>query len=220
MGETLDRLEGELMGQTTFIWDFDGTLVESYEAIHQVLTLLYKAYDLPLDKEFVFDFIIRESVGSLLRKLAAEHDLPFEELLRFFNREQEARDNMIYLMPHAKEALQLTKEKGIQHFIYTHKGATTEAVLARLGIDHFFTEVITSANGFARKPHPEGVDYLMTKYGLDKAQTYYIGDRKLDVEVAENSCIQSINLHQPSSAINRKIDDLSDLVDLVTDGIL
>lgn len=208
------------MIQTTFIWDFDGTLVESYEAIRQVLVLLYKTYDLPLDEDFVFDFIIKESVGSLLRRLVAEHDLPFEELLRFFNREQEARDDMINLMPHAKEALQLTKEKGVQHFIYTHKGATTGAVLARLGIDHFFTEVITSANGFARKPHPEGVDYLVTKYGLDKSQTYYIGDRRLDVEVAENAGIQSLNLHQPDSAINRKIDDLSDLVDLLSDGTL
>ncbi|MBF7093947.1 HAD-IA family hydrolase [Streptococcus sp. HF-1907] len=208
------------MIQTTFIWDFDGTLVESYEAIRQVLVLLYKTYDLPLDEDFVFDFIIKESVGSLLRRLAAEHDLPFEELLRFFNREQEARDDMINLMPYAKEALQLTKEKGVQHFIYTHKGATTGAVLARLGIDHFFTEVITSANGFARKPHPEGVDYLVTKYGLDKLQTYYIGDRRLDVEVAENAGIQSLNLHQPDSAINRKIDDLSDLVDLLSDGTL
>ncbi len=208
------------MIQTTFIWDFDGTLVESYEAIRQVLVLLYKTYDLPLDEDFVFDFIIKESVGSLLRRLAAEHDLPFEELLRFFNREQEAHDDMINLMPYAKEALQLTKEKGVQHFIYTHKGATTGAVLARLGIDQFFTEVITSANGFARKPHPEGVDYLVTKYGLDKLQTYYIGDRRLDVEVAENAGIQSINLHQPDSAINRKIDDLSDLVDLLADGTL
>lgn len=202
------------MHKITFIWDFDGTLVESYDAIREVLVLLYEAYQIELDEDFVFDFIIKESVGALLRRLAAEHNLPFEELLRFFNREQEARDHMIKLMPHAKEALQFTKEKGIQHFIYTHKGATTGAVLARLGIDQYFTEVITSANGFIRKPHPQGVDYLIEKYDLDKEQTYYIGDRRLDVEVAENSGIQSINLGQPESKINQKIENLSQIIDI------
>lgn len=202
------------MHKITFIWDFDGTLVESYDAIREVLVLLYEAYQIELDEDFVFDFIIKESVGALLRRLAAEHDLSFEELLRFFNREQEARDHMINLMPHAKEALQFTKEKGIQHFIYTHKGATTGAVLARLGIDQYFTEVITSANGFIRKPHPQGVDYLIEKYDLDKEQTYYIGDRRLDVEVAENSGIQSINLGQPESKINQKIENLSQIIDI------
>ncbi|MGT2802450.1 HAD-IA family hydrolase [Streptococcus henryi] len=202
------------MHKITFIWDFDGTLVESYDAIREVLVLLYEAYQIELDEDFVFDFIIKESVGALLRRLAAEHNLPFEELLRFFNREQEARDHMINLMPHAKEALQFTKEKGIQLFIYTHKGATTGAVLARLGIDQYFTEVITSANGFIRKPHPQGVDYLIEKYDLDKEQTYYIGDRRLDVEVAENSGIQSINLGQPESKINQKIENLSQIIDI------
>ena len=202
------------MKTVSFIWDFDGTLVESYDAIRQVLILLYDTYEWPMDEDFVFDFIIKESVGDLLRRLAAEHDVPFEELLCFFNREQEARDHMINLMPHAKEALQFTKEKGIQHFIYTHKGATTGAVLARLGIDQYFTEVITSANGFIRKPHPQGVDYLIEKYDLDKEQTYYIGDRRLDVEVAENSGIQSINLGQPESKINQKIENLSQIIDI------
>ncbi|MGE9833920.1 HAD-IA family hydrolase [Streptococcus orisratti] len=200
------------MKTVSFIWDFDGTLVESYDAIRQVLILLYDTYEWPMDEDFVFDFIIKESVGELLRRLAAEHDVPFEELLCFFNREQEARDHMINLMPHAKAALQFTQERGIQNFIYTHKGVTTKAVLARLGIDQYFTEVITSANGFIRKPHPEGINYLLDKYKLDKEKAYYIGDRKLDVEVAEHAGIKSINLNQPDSSINDKIADLSEII--------
>lgn len=200
------------MTQTTFIWDFDGTLVESYEAIREVLILLYKSYDLPFDEDWVMDYIIKESVGSLLRKLAAKYHLSFDEMLDFFNREQEVRDYMISFMPYAKEVLQETKERGVRHFIYTHKGATTQSVLERLGIDRFFTEVITSANGFARKPHPQGICYLVDKYGLDKSQVYYIGDRRLDAEAAANAGVQSINLHQPNSAVNRKIETLKDLL--------
>ena len=200
------------MKTVSFIWDFDGTLVESYDAIRQVLILLYDTYEWPMDEDFVFDFIIKESVGELLRRLAAEHDVPFEELLCFFNREQEARDHMINLMPHAKAALQFTQERGIQNFIYTHKGATTKAVLARLGIDQYFTEVTSSANGSIRKPHPEGINYLLDKYEQDKEKVYLFADSILVVEVAEHAVIKSINLNQPDTSINDKIADVSEII--------
>lgn len=200
------------MGKTTFIWDFDGTLVESYEAIEDVLTLLYQVYDLPFNRDFVMSYVIETSIGQLLRDLSQEHNISFDELLSFFNKEQEARDHMISLMPGAKVVLEKTSEVGIQHFIYTHKGASTGAVLNNLGIDGYFTEVITSANGFKRKPHPEAVTYLIEKYQLDKANTYYIGDRRLDAEVAINAGIKSINLRVEDSDFNTKIDELIDIV--------
>ena len=103
------------------------------------------------------------------------------------------------------------------HFVYTHKGITANDVLERLGVRQYFTEVVTSANGFARKPEPEAINYLLDKYDLDKTSTYYVGDRRLDVEAAENAGIKSINLGQPSSKINQHIADLSDIVALFND---
>ena len=46
---------------------------------------------------------------------------------------------------------------------------------------------------FLRKPNPEAANYLLDKYQLDPDNTYYIGDRTLDAEFAQNSGIQSIN---------------------------
>ncbi|MGT2742949.1 HAD-IA family hydrolase [Streptococcus plurextorum] len=202
------------MTRPTFIWDFDGTLADSYEAIEQALEVTYAHYQLPFDRDRIMAYIIETSVGQLLREIAAQDEIDWSELKAFFSQEQEARDHLVTLMPGAKAVLEKTTKAGIQHFIYTHKGATTDAVLKDLGIDGYFTEVVTSANGFERKPHPEGIDYLVTKYQLDKASTYYIGDRSLDVKVAENAGIKSINLHQPASAINQKINQLSDLLAL------
>ncbi len=199
---------------TALIWDFDGTLVDSYEAIGEALQVTYAHYGLAFDEAWVMDFIIKESVKALLYQVAADEQLDFAELLAFFKKEQEARDNMIKPMPHLAEVLAETKQKGMTHFIYTHKGITANDVLERLGVHQYFTEVVTSANGFARKPEPEAIDYLLEKYHLDKTTTYYVGDRRIDVEAAENAGIKSINLGQPSSAINQKINDLSDIMTL------
>ncbi|MCD3448448.1 HAD-IA family hydrolase [Streptococcus equi subsp. zooepidemicus] len=197
-----------------FIWDFDGTLVQSSEAIRQALRLLYQTYQLPFDEAWVMDTIIQESIGQLLKRLAEAHQLDFSELLAFFTREQEARDHLIALMPTAKETLALTSQQGVKHFIVTHKGKTTQAVLQRLGIADYFTEVITAACGFKRKPDPEALLFLIHHYQMDKSQTYYIGDRPLDLAAARAAGISSINLLLPDSDDNHHISQLSDIVEL------
>ncbi|SEP67914.1 haloacid dehalogenase superfamily, subfamily IA, variant 3 with third motif having DD or ED/haloacid dehalogenase superfamily, subfamily IA, variant 1 with third motif having Dx(3-4)D or Dx(3-4)E [Streptococcus equinus] len=199
---------------TTLIWDFDGTLVDSYEAIGEALKVTYAHYDLVFDEEWVMSFIIKESVKALLYKVAKEEDLDFAELSTFFKKEQEARDHMIKPMPHLVEVLKQTKQAGVSHFVYTHKGITANDVLERLGVRQYFTEVVTSANGFARKPEPEAINYLIEKYALDKADTFYVGDRRIDVEAAENAGIKSINLGQPDSKNNQKIASLSEFITL------
>ncbi|MGT2887069.1 HAD-IA family hydrolase [Streptococcus didelphis] len=204
------------MSDKSLIWDFDGTLVESYQAIEEVLQILYQKYELAFNKDKVMTFVIRKSVGELLKDLARDYDLSVEELLTFFNHQQEARDDMIELMPYAKEVLHKTKNNGIQHFIVTHKGKTTRDVLKRLGIDAYFTEVITSARGFARKPNPESLLYLIAKYKLSKEQTFYVGDRQLDFEAARNAGITSINLRVDRVKDNYKIESLLDILPLLT----
>ncbi|MSU86912.1 HAD-IA family hydrolase [Streptococcus dysgalactiae] len=198
-----------------FIWDFDGTLVESSQAIREVLALLYQTYHLPFDEDWVMTFIVQESIGALLQQLAREEELSFEELLTFFNQEQEARDHMINVMPGAKEVLEKTAQKGVKHYILTHKGATTHSVLERLDMTSYFEEVVTAADGFKRKPDPEALTYLINKYQMDKKRTYYIGDRPLDQQAAEKAGIQSLNLTCPSSSNNQHINDLMAILDLL-----
>lgn len=202
---------------TAFIWDLDGTLIDSYEAIMEALEATYRAFDFQdWDKEAIHAYILKESVGQLLEKKAGETGTSLAQLKAFFNDEQTKRDDKIKLLPSSKEALAFADKEGIQQFMYTHKGASTQAVLENLGIKSYFTEILTGASGFERKPHPEGVYYLMDKYKLNPHDTYYIGDRKLDVEVAKNAGIRSINLTQESSPINQKIQDLRDLETLFT----
>lgn len=55
-----------------------------------------------------------------------------------------------------------------------------------------FVEVVTSENGFQPKPSGEGVTYLVEKYGLDRQNTAYVGDRTLDVQCAKDAGVKAI----------------------------
>ena len=102
-------------------------------------------------------------------------------------------------MPHAREALEETAALGAVHFVYTHRGRTTAPVLEHLGLDRFFKEVVSSLNGFPRKPAPDALLYLLEKHRLERDRVYYVGDRTLDVDCAKSAGVRSV-LYSPSGA--------------------
>ena len=73
----------------------------------------------------------------------------------------------------------------------------TIPVLENLGLDRFFREVVSSLNGFPRKPAPDALLYLLEKYRLETDRVYYVGDRTLDVGCAKSAGVRSV-LYSPS----------------------
>ncbi|HEM5462559.1 HAD-IA family hydrolase [Streptococcus suis] len=201
----------------TFIWDLDGTLLDSYEAILAGIQETYDQFDLPFDREEVRNFILRYSVKDLLVRDADKYGLDSDELNRVRATSLKEKNTQIPLMAGAREILDWTAEKGIQNFVYTHKSDNAFQVLEDLGVRHHFTEILTSDSGFARKPSPEALLFLIEKYGLNKENTHYIGDRLLDVETAINAGIQSINLQIDGVEKNWKIVSLLDIKQILTD---
>ncbi|HFI0645479.1 TPA: HAD-IA family hydrolase [Streptococcus suis] len=195
----------------TFIWDLDGTLLDSYEAILAGIQETYEQYKLPFDREEVKQFILRYSVKDLLVRDADKYGLDSGELNRVRATSLKEKNTQIPLMAGAREILDWTAQQGIQNFVYTHKSDNAFQVLEDLGVRHHFTEILTSDSGFARKPSPEALLFLIEKYGLDRENTYYIGDRLLDVETAVNAGIHSINLQIDGVEQNWKIEKLVDI---------
>ncbi|HFR3774928.1 TPA: HAD-IA family hydrolase [Streptococcus suis] len=195
----------------TFIWDLDGTLLDSYEAILAGIQETYERYDIPFDRAEVRNFILRYSVKDLLVRDADKYGLDSDELNRVRATSLKEKNTQIPLMAGAREILDWTAEKGIQNFVYTHKSDNAFQVLEDLGVRHHFTEILTSDSGFARKPNPEALLFLIEKYRLNKENTYYIGDRLLDVETAVNAGIHSINLQIDGMEKNWMIEHLVDI---------
>ena len=202
------------MQGTAFIWDLDGTLLDSYEAILSGIEETYAQFSIPYDKEKVRAFILKYSVQDLLEQVAEERDLDADMLNQVRARSLAEKNAQVVLMPGAHEVLAWADKQGIQQFVYTHKGDNALTILRELGLDAYFTEILTSKSGFARKPNPEAATYLINKYHLKPDRTYYIGDRTLDIDFAQSSGIQSINFLGSSVGCNHQITALEDIPSL------
>ena len=187
------------MARLAFIWDLDGTLLDSYPAIVPSAREICAEMGVELSEESVHDTVIRTSVGQLLRETAAEKGLDGDDAVARFNRRSDSRLDRIRPMPHAAEALAALRDMGALHLVYTHRGLSSFPILEKTGLDPYLTEVLTSRSGFPRKPEPDAILYLLERYALDPATTWYVGDRSLDIEAARRAGIRSILYLDPAA---------------------
>ena len=183
------------------IWDMDGTLVDSYPAIVPAAKEVCDGLGLSYSEEEIHNKVIRTSVGTLLEEAAAELGLDPNPIKAHFNRLNDSRIAAIHPVHHAPETLKALCDLGHRNFVYTHRGASCQAILDRNRLTPYFTEVLTALSGFPRKPAPDAITYLVEKYRLNPERTYYVGDRRLDVEAAENAGIRSILYLIPESPV-------------------
>ena len=188
--------------------------MDSYEAILAGIEETYRQFSIPYNKEEVRTFILKYSVQDLLEQVAEERGLDPVKLNQVRAQSLAEKNAQVVLMPGAREILAWADQQGIEQFVYTHKGDNAFTILENLGLAHYFTEILTNQSGFSRKPSPEAAIYLLDKYELDPQRTYYIGDRTLDIEFAQNSGIQSINFLASPVPCNQQIEHLEDISSL------
>lgn len=199
-----------------YIWDLDGTLIDSYPGIMESLLNVLEYYHIKLEKDYVYNYIMQNSVSDFLSFISKEYSLDLD-LVRKKNREFEIKtEKNVELISGALETLKGIKERGDLNFLYTHKGEATKDILKNLGIFEYFTLVLTSENNFKRKPDPEAINYIIDKYSLKRSDTYYVGDRPLDILCAKNANINGILFLRSDSPIKMDYPNvINDLIDLL-----
>ena len=118
--------------------------------------------------------------------------ISFDKMKKRYSEIGEEKKKEIRLIPGAKETLKALSDRGDKHYVFTHRGKSTESVLKQLDIYDIFDEIVTSQSGFARKPEPDGINYFVDKYILDCKNVYYVGDRTIDMDCAKNAGVNGI----------------------------
>ena len=137
-----------------FIWDLDGTLLDSYGVIVSSLRQTLEELNVPMDESEIRRLATEGSVSDVVRRAAAETRRTFQEIKDRYSEISGGRYQEITAMPHAREALEETAALGAVHFVYTHRGRTTAPVLEQLGLDRLFIEVVSRLPPEARPRRP------------------------------------------------------------------
>lgn len=186
---------------TAYIWDLDGTLLDSYGVIVEAAARTAADEGINDPKDYILKVVKQKSCTAYMEEIGNQCGKTVREVFAQYQKHTHALDDLIPLIDGAKETLERLQEAGAVHFVYTHRGNSSEPILERLGVLKYFKEVVTSMYGFAPKPSGEGVRFLVEKYGLDPEQTWYVGDRTLDVFCAKDAGVKALLYLAPDTCV-------------------
>lgn len=170
------------------IFDCDGTLVDSYNAITDQIVRAFASLGLACEPEDVRRLCLFHTVGYCIEEIAKRNGLDVKMVEEAYGGTPENRA-LISLYPNCR---QLLTNEAFRCFVYTHRGLSCHDIFGRLGIEDLFVEIVDASYGLEKKPSGQGVDYIACKYGLDRSRTYYVGDRIIDIECGVNAGVGTI----------------------------
>ncbi|MGM0166805.1 hypothetical protein IGI39_001767 [Enterococcus sp. AZ135] len=172
-----------------YIWDFDGTLYDTYPVMLKALMKTFKEFEIEKDEKVVYRKIKEESIS----KMIIDWQLPVPDFDQKYHIYEAVKNKDSYPFKETKETLKKLKEKGGKHFILTHRTVdSTWKLLRRDDLDPLIVDIIGSDSNYPRKPDPTAINHLIDNYHLDPRKTVIIGDRKLDIEAGNNADIQTV----------------------------
>lgn len=182
------------------LWDFDGTLFDTYPAFTSVM------YEL-LNESVPQDDIHKELKKSF-KHAATYFQLTNEDVIQFKNKEKSLSPEMKKPFPFVEDILTFAN----LNVIMTHKPRNeVQTILEYYNWHHYFQEIVAGDDGFPRKPNPASYQYLHTKYNLHLA----VGDRLLDILPAKEIGLKTCLFQNDEKGADFYINTYADFFDVV-----
>jgi len=170
------------------IWDFDGTLFDTYPSMTRAMQLSLEKRGLSAPEDEIYS-LLKVTTGHAKRFYKEKFSLGDDFDADFAAIRSEIEVEMSFPYPGVVKLLEDIVSSGGRSYICTHRGTSTFKFLEFHHISHLFDGCVTADDGFALKPAPDSVNYLIKKYAMDPAQAVMVGDRELDVKAGQNAGI-------------------------------
>lgn len=211
---------------TAVLFDFDGTLADSYPAITASVNHVRAGYGLPPLSEPEVRRNVGRAAGYLL-----EHTVPAgtleANLAAYRSHHPSVLRSGTRLLPGAAEALKALHERGLLLGVCSNKPVVfTRQLVAYLGIASYLNVVLGPEDVPHPKPAPDMLRAALTRLNIGAEQALYIGDMTVDIQTARAAGVSVWVVPTGSDEIetlrraypDRLLRDLAELPELLIAG--
>lgn len=181
--------------QRLLIFDLDGTLIDSQRDLANAVNASRDHLGLgPIEDKLIYSYVGNGAPVLIRRALGPEApqsdvDKALEFFLHYYH---EHKLDYTQLYPGVRDALDRLLDAGHQLAVLTNKPwRISEAIVEGLGVKKHFQRVY-GGNSFAeKKPHPVGIEKLMSELNMAREATIMVGDSSVDIRTARNAGVMA-----------------------------
>ena len=196
------------------VFDWDGTLADTYPVLYQAYSLIFSKLNMPLPSlneiKNITGKLPNNQIFSHLYGSKAEIARPI-----FYDYITKHHLKGLQMMSGAKEVLDFCLKKGITPLLITNKtGKYIKEELEYLGLEHYFKKIVHAGQTREDKPHPTACRALFDSCLPPSGEIIIIGDGASDVEVAKFYGAKSI-IYKSKAKGDYNIDSLSQAIEIM-----
>jgi 2-phosphoglycolate phosphatase len=169
---------------TAIIFDFDGTLIDSYQAITASVNHIRAAHNLPPLSEPEVRRCVGRGPAYLLKHTVPGTDLD-QDLARYRAHHPSVLRSGTRLLPGVAETLRSLKKSGLHLAVCSNKPRDfTRELLYFLNLSALIEVVIGPEHAARIKPAPDMLLAALKTLNVGPAEVLYVGDMVVDIETA------------------------------------
>jgi HAD superfamily hydrolase (TIGR01509 family) len=206
-----DEFAAGIPGLRVVALDCDGVLFDSREANIQFYSHVMEKVGGPPVREDQVEFIhMHPARESLLYLTGGEGD-DFDRAMEYLKTVDFGPFNgCLRCEPGLVAFLQLAG-KHFRIALATNRSVSTVELLQQFDLRHYFDLVVSASDVCNPKPHPEIMERILTEFAVLPEHVLYIGDSKVDEELALATGVHFVSYKNPSLKAGLHISHFRDL---------
>ena len=174
------------------LFDLDGTLIDSTEAILESFSVAFKTFDTPVPHEDLIKAEIGHTLNDMFSTLGVEEAHVEAHVHAYKMHYRKISCAKTVLLPEAKEAVELASQHATLGVVTTKTAKYSIELLEHMGLMSYFDVLVGREDVENPKPHPEPILKALSKLQSDKNRYWMIGDTPMDILAAKAAKINSV----------------------------
>ena len=181
------------------IFDLDGTLLDTIEDLALSSNFALQLHHYPTHPVEAYRFFVGNGMNKLIERALPETDRSPDIIKKVKS------DFMEYYTAHATEhthpypgvtqLLEQLQQNGIQLAVASNKAHSATVHLIRRFFPAInFQVILGQREDVPTKPHPAIVEEILSRTGINREQTLYVGDSGVDMETALNAKVPVVGV--------------------------
>ena len=174
------------------IFDFDGTLVDSNEAVISSLKETHKKFFNTYPDESLIKKILGKSLDFQIKGIGIKDNL--DEALEYYrNHYREVRNEKTFEYQGIRKILDNLKSMKVRMIIVSNKGKNgLNHGLKKFGYEKYFDMVLGKDDVLFNKPDTNAFDIIKDRFGGNCNDYIIVGDSTSDMEFGKNCNIKTV----------------------------